>query len=93
MSEKGASPDMTEALFGEYLYTAAIPDPDIIIRTSGELRISNFLLWQMAYAEIYVTPVFWPAFRRMELYEAISDYQKRERRFGKVSEQMKGLAL
>lgn len=91
LSEKGARLDVTEALFRKYLYTAAIPDPDIIIRTSGELRISNFLLWQMAYAEIYVTPVFWPEFRKMKLYEAISDFQNRERRFGKVSEQVRGL--
>tara|TARA_B100000315_G_scaffold119908_1_gene109817 strand:- start:8874 stop:9629 length:756 start_codon:yes stop_codon:yes gene_type:complete len=89
-SNKRSDLDLTEALFGEYLYTASIPDPDMIIRTSGELRISNFLLWQMAYAEIYVTPVLWPAFRRKELYNAISDFQNRERRFGKVSEQVKG---
>jgi undecaprenyl diphosphate synthase len=59
-------------------------DPDLLIRTSGELRVSNFLLWQIAYTEIYVTPVLWPDFRRRELYEAVLDYEKRERRFGRV---------
>ena len=59
-------------------------DPDLLIRTSGEMRVSNFLLWQIAYTEIYVTPVLWPDFRRRELYAALLDYQKRERRFGKV---------
>ncbi|MFQ6608353.1 MAG: isoprenyl transferase [Fidelibacterota bacterium] len=77
---------LNEISFPKYLYTAGIPDPDMIIRTSGEYRISNFLLWQLAYTEIYFTPVFWPAFRKCELYEAIIDYQNRERRFGKVSE-------
>ncbi|NUO81232.1 isoprenyl transferase [candidate division KSB1 bacterium] len=70
------------------LYTSEIPDPDLLIRTSGEQRISNFLLWQLAYTEIYVTNVLWPDFRRKEFYEALLDYQKRERRFGKVSEQL-----
>lgn len=79
--------DLTEELFSRFLYTAGIPDPDMIIRTSGEYRISNFLLWQLAYTEIYITPVHWPAFRRPQLYEAILDYQHRERRFGKVNEQ------
>ena len=64
------------------LYTAGQPDPDLLIRTSGEMRVSNFLLWQIAYAEIYVTPVLWPDFKREELYAALADYQKRERRFG-----------
>jgi undecaprenyl diphosphate synthase len=77
-----------ENLFNQYLYTAALPDPDLLIRTSGELRISNFLLWQLAYAELYFTPVFWPDFEREELYKAIHDYQQRERRFGKTSEQI-----
>lgn len=72
------------------LSTADIPDPDLLIRTSGEFRLSNFLLWQLAYTEIYITPKFWPAFRRNELYTAIHDYQKRERRFGLVSEQLPG---
>ncbi len=70
------------------LYTSEIPDPDLLIRTSGELRLSNFLLWQLAYTEIYVTNALWPDFRRQEFYEALLDYQKRERRFGKVSEQL-----
>jgi undecaprenyl diphosphate synthase len=70
------------------LYTAAIPDPDLLIRTSGELRLSNFLLWQLAYTEIYVTEVLWPDFRRKEFYQALLAYQQRERRFGKVSEQI-----
>lgn len=71
------------------LYTAEFPDPDLMIRTSGEFRISNFLLWQAAYTEIHITDVRWPDFRRADLYEAIRDYQNRERRFGKVSEQLK----
>jgi len=66
------------------LYTAGVPDPDLLIRTSGEQRISNFLLWQLAYTEIYITPVLWPDFTRRTLWEAILDYQRRERRFGKV---------
>ena len=64
--------------------TAGLPDPDLLIRTSGELRLSNFLLWQLAYAEFYVTPVLWPDFTRVHLFEAIRDYQNRERRFGRV---------
>ncbi len=75
--------------FERYLNTKDIPDPDLLIRTSGEYRISNFLIWQMAYSELYFTEVLWPDFRRNDLYEAIIDYQKRERRFGKVSEQIK----
>jgi undecaprenyl diphosphate synthase len=67
------------------LYTAGCPDPDLLIRTSGERRISNFLLWQLAYAEIFISPVLWPDFGRRELFEAIRDYQQRERRFGRVS--------
>ncbi|NQS97240.1 MAG: isoprenyl transferase [candidate division Zixibacteria bacterium] len=74
--------------FGGELYTAGMPDPDLLIRTSGENRISNFLLWQLAYTEIHVSPILWPDFREKELYDAIADYQKRERRFGKVSEQL-----
>lgn len=70
------------------LYTSEIPDPDLLIRTSGEQRLSNFLLWQLAYTEIYVTDVLWPDFRRKEFYDALRDFQKRERRFGKVSEQL-----
>ena len=73
-----------EAAFERYLYTAGQPDPDLLIRTSGELRISNFLLWQIAYSEIWVTETLWPDFRRGELLQAIIDYQKRERRYGRV---------
>jgi undecaprenyl diphosphate synthase len=83
------SPDaIDEAAVGRYLSTAGIPDPDLLIRTSGEFRISNFLLWQLAYSEIYISPCFWPDFRRRELYNAIAEYQGRERRFGMVSEQI-----
>jgi len=80
--------DINEDLISKNLYTAEIADPDLLIRTSGELRISNFLLWQLAYTEIYVTDVLWPDFRRHEFFEAIENYQNRERRFGKVSEQI-----
>ncbi|TKJ39813.1 isoprenyl transferase [candidate division LCP-89 bacterium B3_LCP] len=79
---------ITEKEFSQYLYTADLPDPELLIRTSGELRLSNFLLWQLAYTEIYVTDTLWPDFRTPELHEAIRAYQKRERRFGKVSEQL-----
>jgi len=83
------NPDaVSEDLVGQYLSTAGMPDPDLLIRTSGEFRISNFLLWQLAYSEIYITPKLWPSFRRDELYAAIRDYQQRERRFGMVSEQL-----
>src|SRR5688572_12645767 len=75
-----------EATFSRYLYTAGQPDPDLLIRTSGEMRISNFLLWQIAYAEIWVTPTLWPDFRKKELFSAIRDYQKRDRRYGGVNE-------
>ena len=77
---------VTESLVASYLETAGIPDPELLIRTSGELRISNFLLWQIAYTEIFVTKTLWPDFRKEDLYGAICDYQKRERRFGKVLE-------
>ncbi len=73
-----------ENTFGEFLSTSGVPDPELLIRTSGEMRISNFLLWQIAYSEIYITPKLWPDFRKEDLYEAIIEYQKRERRFGKV---------
>ncbi len=76
--------DITEQSVAERLYTAPWPDPDLLIRTSGEQRISNFLLWQLAYTELYVTSVLWPDFDREELFDAILDYQARERRFGKV---------
>jgi undecaprenyl diphosphate synthase len=74
-----------EAAFAGELYMREVPDPDLLIRTSGEMRISNFLLWQLAYTELYVTPVFWPDFRQEHLFAAIHDYQKRERRFGRVT--------
>jgi undecaprenyl diphosphate synthase len=77
--------EITEADFQSRLYTADCPDPDLLIRTSGEQRISNFLLWQMAYTELFMSPVLWPDFGRRELYEAILDYLNRERRFGRVS--------
>ncbi|MEO1253925.1 MAG: undecaprenyl diphosphate synthase family protein, partial [Bacteroidota bacterium] len=71
-----------------HLSTVGIPDPDLLIRTSGEMRISNFLLWQMAYTELHFTDVLWPDFRKKDLHEAILSYQKRERRFGKTSDQV-----
>ena len=76
--------EIDDNLIGSYLSTAAIPDPDLIIRTSGEYRISNFLLWQLAYSELFITETYWPDFRRDELYRAIFSYQKRDRRYGKV---------
>ena len=76
--------EIDEDRFAQQLYTAPWPDPDLVIRTSGEMRISNFLLWQLAYAELYVTPVLWPDFTRRNIFEAILDYQRRERRFGRV---------
>ena len=78
-----------ESIINEHLYTQNLPDVDLLIRTSGEHRISNFLLWQIAYAELYFTDVLWPDFKEDHLYEAIISYQKRERRFGKTSEQIK----
>lgn len=75
---------ITEKLIEDYLETRGIPDPELLIRTSGEMRVSNFLLWQIAYTELYITPKFWPDFRKEDLFEAICAYQKRERRFGKV---------
>ncbi|MGH7506502.1 MAG: undecaprenyl diphosphate synthase family protein, partial [Longimicrobiales bacterium] len=80
-----ASFDIDEAAFAAELYTSEMPDPDLLIRTSGEQRISNFLLWQLAYTELYITPILWPDFDREQLFAAIHDYQKRERRFGRVS--------
>jgi len=79
---------INETKFEEYLTTAGIPDPDLLIRTSGEMRISNFLLWQMAYTEIHITNVLWPDFGKEDLFKAVIDYQNRERRFGKISEQI-----
>lgn len=80
--------DITEDMFESQLYTAGMPQPELLIRTSGEHRLSNFLLWQLAYAEFYFTDVLWPDFNKEELYKAIIDYQNRERRFGKTSEQL-----
>jgi undecaprenyl diphosphate synthase len=77
--------DIDEESISRRLFTAEWPDPDLLIRTSGELRLSNFLLWQLAYAELYVTPVLWPDFSRQDLWEAVLEYQRRDRRFGKVS--------
>jgi undecaprenyl diphosphate synthase len=77
--------DIDEDALARRLYTAPWPDPDLLIRTSGEMRISNFLLWQLAYAELYVTPVLWPDFTRRHLFEAILEFQRRDRRFGRVS--------
>jgi undecaprenyl diphosphate synthase len=83
--------EITEDVFSGYLETKNIPDPDLLIRTGGEKRISNFLLWQLSYAELYFTDMYWPDFRENELYEAILYYQQRERRFGKTSEQLNRL--
>lgn len=88
--EKGnlKSTSINDRVIENYLQTSGIPDPELLIRTSGEMRISNFLLWQIAYTELYITPTLWPDFRKEHLYEAIWSYQQRERRFGKTSEQM-----
>jgi undecaprenyl diphosphate synthase len=88
--EKGqmTSEDITEKLIEDNLYTAGMPDPDLLIRTSGECRVSNFLLWQMAYTEIYMTPTLWPDFRKEEYSEALAEYQRRERRFGATGDQV-----
>lgn len=83
-----APDDITEQLFSAQLHTSHLPDPELMIRTSGEHRISNYLLWQLAYAELYFTPKLWPDFRRDDLFGAVIDYQKRERRFGMISEQV-----
>ena len=80
--------DITQDTINDYLATAGMPDPELLIRTSGEERISNFLLWQLAYSELYFTPKYWPDFKKDDLYEAIINYQHRERRFGKTSEQI-----
>jgi undecaprenyl diphosphate synthase len=85
LREKPVSPDrVAEAYVSRFLYTAGLPDPDLLIRTSGEHRVSNFLLWQIAYAEIWITPDYWPDFRKKHLLQALLDFQKRERRFGDV---------
>jgi undecaprenyl diphosphate synthase len=75
---------LDEETFARHLYTAGIPDPDLLIRTSGEMRVSNFLLWQIAYSEIWITPTLWPDFRRLQLFQAIVDFQQRERRYGGI---------
>jgi undecaprenyl diphosphate synthase len=77
--------DIDESLFGQHLYTAGLSDPDLLIRTSGEMRVSNFLLWQMAYSELYVTETLWPDFDRTEFHQALHNFQQRQRRFGKVN--------
>lgn len=90
VSEGKLSPgEITQQTLADHLDTAGIPDPELMIRTSGEYRISNFLLWQMAYTELYFSEVLWPDFRKEHLFAAIEDYQKRERRFGKTGEQVK----
>jgi len=90
-SKKGKvdADNITEQLFSDYLYTSGMSDPDLLIRTSGEMRISNYFLWQLAYSEIYVTKTLWPDFKENEFVKAIKDYQSRERRFGLTSEQVK----
>ncbi len=80
--------DINESNFATHLATGGMPDPELLIRTSGEQRISNFLLWQLAYTELYITDLLWPDFRKENLYEALISYQTRERRFGKTSEQL-----
>lgn len=82
---KGGGVKVDEQLVADHLYTAGIPDPDLLIRTSGELRLSNFLLWQIAYAELWVTDTLWPDFQKRDLFEAIIDFQKRERRYGGIA--------
>jgi undecaprenyl diphosphate synthase len=82
--------EINKKTFQRYLYTYGMPDPDLLIRTGGEYRISNFLLWQIAYTELYFTNVLWPDFTKNELFRAIASYQKRERRFGLTTEQLQG---
>lgn len=88
LEEKISLADINEETFYAHLNTAKLPDPELLIRTSGERRVSNFLLWQIAYTELYFTETLWPDFRKEDLFEAVVDYQKRERRFGKISEQL-----
>jgi undecaprenyl diphosphate synthase len=87
-SGKLSASEINERSVENYLQTSGIPDPELLIRTSGEMRVSNFLLWQIAYTELFITPTLWPDFRKEHLYEAIWSYQQRERRFGKTSEQL-----
>lgn len=89
VADRSINPDQVdEELFSGMLETSNVPDPDLLIRTSGELRVSNFLLWQLAYAELYFTPVYWPDFRKQHFFQAIIDYQRRERRFGKIKSEV-----
>jgi undecaprenyl diphosphate synthase len=81
--------DIDEEAFAQHLCTVGIPDPDLLIRTSGEVRVSNFLLWQIAYAEIHITSVLWPDFRRPQLLDAFADYSRRDRRFGRTGAQLR----
>lgn len=87
LADKVAPAELSEELFSSYLFTKGLPDPDLVIRTSGELRISNFLIWQAAYSEYYPTPAYWPDFGREELYDAIIAFNQRERRYGLVAEE------
>lgn len=82
------SADINDEVISQHMYTANMPDPDLLIRTSGEFRISNYMLWQIAYSELYFTPVLWPDFKKEDLLDAVRSYQNRERRFGKTSEQI-----
>ena len=82
----GKIKDIDDEVFKEYMYTAGMTDPDLLIRTGGEMRVSNFLLWEVSYAELWFTPVYWPEFKKKHLEEALSDYAKRERRFGGLIE-------
>jgi len=84
IAEGPTAAPLDEASFDRYLYTAGLPDPDLLIRTSGEMRLSNFMLWQLAYTELWITDTLWPDFRRRHLYQAVADFQGRERRFGRV---------
>ena len=88
IKDKKKDKEINETTFQQYLTTKSVPDPELLIRTSGEYRISNFLLWQIAYSELYFTDTLWPDFRRLNLERAILDYQNRERRFGKTTEQL-----
>ncbi len=89
-SKGTAQSSITEADIERHLFTSGLPDPDLLIRTSGEMRVSNFMLWQIAYSEIYVTETLWPDFRRADLFEAIVEFQKRERRYGDVKPAARG---
>ena len=84
VADRRTAAPVDEASFSRYLYTAGLPDPDLLIRTSGEMRISNFMLWQLAYTELWITDTLWPDFRRRHLFQAVADFQGRERRFGRV---------